>query len=61
MLQSTPYSKTLDRRHRKRGEENDPFVKDDRFLLGLSGFNQLNQEWIAFAQDLRNPNKHEET
>lgn len=41
--------------------KNDPFVKDDRFLLGLSVFDQLNNEWIAFAQGLKNPNKHDDT
>lgn len=41
--------------------KNDPFIKDDRFLLGLSVFNHLHNEWIAFAQGLKNANKHEDT
>jgi len=40
---------------------NDPFVKDDCFLLGLSGHTHLHNEWISFAQELKNPNKHEDT
>ncbi|MEZ5327003.1 MAG: hypothetical protein R3F19_18285 [Verrucomicrobiales bacterium] len=36
-------------------------VTDDRFLLGLSNYDQLHNDWISFAESLRNPNAHEET
>lgn len=36
-------------------------IEDNRFLLGLSNYNQLHKDWLAFAGDLRNPNSHEDT
>jgi len=36
-------------------------ITDNRFLLGLSNFDQLHNDWIRFAQALRNPNDHEDT
>lgn len=36
-------------------------ITDDRFLLGLSNYDQLHNEWISFAKELKNPNHHEDT
>lgn len=36
-------------------------VQDDRFLLGLSNYDQLHADWISLARGLENPNNHEET
>lgn len=36
-------------------------IQDDRFLLGLSVYDQLHKDWISFARFLKNPNKHEDT
>ncbi len=36
-------------------------IEDDRFLLGLSVYDQLHKDWISFAQALKNPNQHEDT
>ncbi|BDS07496.1 hypothetical protein NT6N_25360 [Oceaniferula spumae] len=36
-------------------------VQDDRFLLGLSVYDQLHGDWKAIAKELKNPNQHEET
>jgi hypothetical protein len=36
-------------------------IADDRFLLGLSNYDQLHDDWISFARELKNPNNHEET
>ena len=36
-------------------------VTDDRFLLGLCNYDQLHNDWISFAETLRNPNGHEDT
>lgn len=36
-------------------------IKDDRFLLGLSNYNQLHKHWLSFATELKNPNDHEDT
>ena len=36
-------------------------IQNDRFLLGLSVYDQLHKDWISFARALKNPNKHEDT
>lgn len=36
-------------------------IEDDRFLLGLSVYDQLHKNWISFASALENPNRHEDT
>jgi len=36
-------------------------IRDDRFLLGLSVYDQLHSDWIFLAEGLKNPNQHEET
>ena len=36
-------------------------IQDDRFLRGLSNYNQVQEDWTAFAQQLKNPNKHEDS
>lgn len=36
-------------------------VQNDNFLLGLTNYDQLHQDWLKFAYELVNPNKHEDT
>jgi len=36
-------------------------ITDDRFHLGLTNYDQLHHEWLAFARGLRNPKGHEQT
>jgi len=37
------------------------YVESDRFLLGLTNYDQLHDDWRAFAANLKNPTGHEET
>jgi hypothetical protein len=36
-------------------------TENDQFLLGLSFYNQHNDDWLTFAQELKNPKGHEDT
>ena len=39
----------------------DKSATDNRFLLGLSIYDQHHDDWISFAEQLKNPNGHEDT
>jgi hypothetical protein len=45
----------------RQSEDLNWMITDDRFLLGLSNYDQLHNDWISFAQELKNPNDHEDT
>ena len=45
----------------RKNESLNMMIADDRFLLALSSFDQVHQDWVSFANDLRNPNSHEDT
>ncbi|MEZ5327437.1 MAG: hypothetical protein R3F19_20495 [Verrucomicrobiales bacterium] len=36
-------------------------IQDDRFLLGLSVYDQVHKDWISFVRTLKNQNQHEDT
>lgn len=36
-------------------------LEGDRFLLGLTGYYQLHDDWLRFAGDLKNPTAHQDT
>lgn len=42
-------------------KEFDWMVQDGRFLLGLSNYDQLHRDWLAWARQLRNPMGDEDT
>ena len=51
----------LDEKSVRANESLNWMIKDDRFLLGLSNYDQLHSDWISFAHDLINPTAHEDT
>lgn len=45
----------------RRNEALNWLIVENRFLLGLTNYNQLHGDWIVFADGLSNPNGHEDT